>query len=105
VQSPYVPNIGDVVIIKDNIPRGMWRLGRLVQLITSNDGQIRSAKVKMSSGNIISRPLKLLYPLEVEDKTDIKVENKSSEVETAETRPIRKSAENAKRKSFTKLRT
>ena len=68
VQSPYVPNIGDVVIIKDNTPRGMWKLGRLVKLIISNDGQIRSAKVTLSSGNIISRPLNLLYPLEVKMK-------------------------------------
>lgn len=61
------------MIIKDNIPRGMWRLSKPVQLITSNDGQIIAAKVKLSSGNIISRSLNVLYLLEVEDKTDIKI--------------------------------
>ncbi|CAG2200461.1 unnamed protein product [Mytilus edulis] len=62
VKSPYAPIVGDVVIIKDNLPRGVWKLGRLVQLIHSNDGEIRSAKVVLSSRKVISRPLNLLYP-------------------------------------------
>ncbi|VDI80005.1 Hypothetical predicted protein [Mytilus galloprovincialis] len=68
VKSPYAPIVGDVVIIKDNLPRGVWKLGRLVQLIHSNDGEIRSAKVVLSSRKVISRPLNLLYPLEIEEK-------------------------------------
>lgn len=97
VKSPYAPIVGDVVIIKDNLPRGVWKLGRLVQLIHSNDGEIRSAKVVLSSRKVISRPLNLLYPLEIEEKTKVDEEN-TCQSESAETRPVRKSAEKARRK-------
>ena len=75
----------------------MWKLGRLVQLIHSNDGEIRSAKVVLSSRKVISRPLNLLYPLEIEEKTKVDEEN-TCQSESAETRPVRKSAEKARRK-------
>ena len=70
IQSGYEPNTGDVVLIKEDVPRGSWRLGKIVELKISNDNQIRSAKVKTPSGRIIGRPLKLLYPLEVSKQED-----------------------------------
>ena len=64
VQSPYTANVRDVVLIKDDLPRGSWRLGRIQELIKSRDGQCRSARVLLASNKVIGRPLNLLYPIE-----------------------------------------
>ena len=63
VQSPYRANVGDVVLIKDDLPRGRWRLGRIQELIKSRDGQCRSARVLLASNKVIDRPLNILYPI------------------------------------------
>ncbi len=65
VQSHVSPSVGDVVLIKDNVPRGRWKLGKLTQLRSSQDGKIRSAEVQTSTGIKLRRPLNLLYPIEV----------------------------------------
>ena len=65
VQSHFPPNIGDVVLLKENIPRGCWKLGKVVNLVSSRDGLVRSAKVLLSSGRITGRPLNLLCPIEI----------------------------------------
>ena len=66
-------NIGDVVLIKDNLPRGSWRMGRIRELVYSGDGHVRSATVLLPSNRMVGRPLNLLYPVEcqvtVTDKT------------------------------------
>ena len=68
VQSSFTANIGDVVLIKDDLPRGSWRLGRIQELIKSRDGHIRSARVCLPTGKIIGRPLSLLYPIKCQDR-------------------------------------
>ena len=67
VQSHFTANIGDVVLVKDDLPRGSWRLGRIQELTKSRDGHYRSARVLLSSNRIIGRPLSLLYPIECQD--------------------------------------
>ena len=100
IKSPFKPNIGDVVLIKDNVPRGCWKTGRICELITSRDGKIRSVKLRLPSGNILGRPLKLLYPLECSGNTEIKqnIQSKTNSSEDHKDRPVRKSAQDAKRK-------
>ncbi|XP_028967508.1 uncharacterized protein LOC100909245 [Galendromus occidentalis] len=45
--------VGDVVLIhEDNINRLHWRLGRVVEILKSRDGQIRTCKVKTAGGVI-----------------------------------------------------
>ena len=66
VESKETPKIGDIVQLKEDLPRGSWKLGKIVELITSNDGNIRAAKVLLSTKNVVSRPLNLLCPLECE---------------------------------------
>ena len=43
-------------------------MGRVIELIKSKDGIVRSVSVKVASGNgttILKRPLQLLIPLEI----------------------------------------
>ena len=60
------PNIGEVCIIWDDGPRNGWKKGVILELIYSEDEQLRSCKVQTSNGVII-RPLKLLYSLELSE--------------------------------------
>ena len=55
--SQFSPSVGDVVLIKDEIPRGCWRVNKLIKLVTSADGSVRSANIKMCSGRLFGRPL------------------------------------------------
>ena len=102
-QSNYSPSIGDVVLIKENTPRGCWKLGKIIELVTSRDQCTRSAKVSLSSGRIIGRPLNLLFPIEVSSEND---ENSGScdtrqgvsSNEEVAIRPTRVAAQHAKLK-------
>ena len=72
------PQTGEVVLLKDNVPRGSWKLARIVELISSKDGKVRSARVMLPTKRILSRPLSLLYPLETSgtrvQNTDVNLE-------------------------------
>ena len=60
--------VGDVVIIHDDVQRGLWKLGLIESKITGKDGNTR-AVVRVRSGQGTSafyrRPLQRLCPLEV----------------------------------------
>ena len=45
IQAKKCPKIGDIVQIKDSLPRGTWRVGRIVEMIMSSDGEQRAARV------------------------------------------------------------
>ena len=62
--------VGDLLLVHDaNHPRAVWQLGKVEQLIVSEDGQTRGARVKVvtkgGKRSILKRPVQLLYPLEV----------------------------------------
>ena len=61
LQSHFLHNVDDIVLIKDDISRGCWKVGRVVSLVFSLDGCVRSAKVALSSGRVIARPLNLFF--------------------------------------------
>lgn len=65
VQSHIIPSVGDIVLIKEDIPRGQWKMGKLIKLQHSRDGRVRSAEVRTSSSRVLRRPLNLLFPIEV----------------------------------------
>ena len=64
IQTSGPAKIGHVVIIKDDHPRGCWRIGKIVELIKGRDQQIRAAKVCLPSKTVVGHPLNLLYPME-----------------------------------------
>ena len=66
IEANETPRIWDIVQLKEDLPRGSWKLGKIVELITSNDGNIRAAKVLLPTKNVVNRSLNLLYPLECE---------------------------------------
>jgi hypothetical protein len=66
-QSSLTPVIGEIVLLGQEGPRGTWPLGKIIDLKTSPDGAVRSAKILLPSGTEVLRPISLLYPLEVTD--------------------------------------
>ena len=65
IQSQTNPSIGEVVLIKENLPRGCWKMAKIVKLCESRDGGLLSAHLVLPSQKTLHRPLGLLYPLEV----------------------------------------
>ena len=63
-QTHTIPQAGDVVLIKENLPRGRWKVGIIHELVRGRDGLIRSAKLLISPKNYLHRALSLLYPIE-----------------------------------------
>ena len=58
--------VGDVVNIKlPNKTRPFWLLGRIIEVIPGDDGNIRSVKLKRGDGAICHHSLNHLYPLEL----------------------------------------
>jgi len=75
--SKFLPKVGEIVLIKDNLPRGQWKIGRINKLIQSRDNVVRSAMVILPSRGSVHRALKLLYPIECpkEDTVEEQSEN------------------------------
>ena len=90
VQSAYAANVGGVVLIKDDLPRGSWRLGRIKELIKSRDGQCRSARVLLASNKVIGRPLNLLYPIECQATEMNRDSQNQSKQQTADKQNVAK---------------
>ncbi|RCN23889.1 hypothetical protein ANCCAN_30422 [Ancylostoma caninum] len=60
------PRVGDIVLIRqENIPRSMWPMGLVLELLTSKDGLPRSARLRTGKKNILERSVNHLVPLEV----------------------------------------
>ena len=79
IQSKQEPRVGDVVQIQENTPRGSWKIGRIIELIKSRDGEERAAKVLLQSRNTLQRSLCYLFPLECDEKLDDSVETTQRE--------------------------
>ena len=66
-----VVRVGDVVVVRDDTPRVSWKIGRVGELITDKDDQVRGATVKIVSKGMkrtkLRRPIQALIPLEIND--------------------------------------
>ena len=62
--APQMIKVGDVVLIHNDSPRTSWRMAVIENLIKGNDGYVRAAEVRTSSGRT-NRPIARLYPLEI----------------------------------------
>ena len=58
-----------VIVHDDSLPHGLWKLGRIQEVIPGADGLPRSALVRVASRDrqhtLLKRPVRLLYPLEI----------------------------------------
>ena len=88
---------GKVVLIHDETPRNQWKRGVIIQLHQGKDGLVRSVTLRTAKGNLISRPIEKLYPLEVLAEEDNLQNSKSPEEirSTSEKRTQRASAQRA----------
>ena len=68
IHASYSARVGDIVLIKEDLPRGCWKLGKIIELVESRDQQVRSAKILLPTKRIIGRPLSLLYPGECSEE-------------------------------------
>ena len=100
-KNQLFPAKNDLVLLyEEKQPRQKWLLGKIVELIPSQDGQVRGARVLLGkSRNTVDRPVNRLYPLETNFKFVLKdsEQNKVQEVMKEGTcRPKREVAELAK---------
>ena len=99
VLSHEVPKCGDIVLIKDNVPRGSWKTGKLIELVESRDKVIRSARVQLPTKKVLNRPLSLLYPLECSSgDSEVCRKNSWPSVKSGASRPYREAREVAKQR-------
>ena len=67
--SPRV-SVGDIVIVhNDDQPQGMWKLGRIEELLVGADHEVRGAVLRVArqgrQAERLMRPVQKLYPLEL----------------------------------------
>ena len=60
--------IGEIVIIKDDKPRLLWRKGKISRFLEIRDGKVRGAELavfqpKTKKNCMINRPIQHLVPL------------------------------------------
>ena len=70
-QAHDVSRVDDVVLIKENLPRGWWKVGIIHELIKGRDQMVCSAKVLVSTNCFLRRVLNLLYPIENASETTV----------------------------------
>ena len=77
IQSVNEAKVGDIVQIKESTPRGSWKIGRIVEMIQSQDGEERAARILTPNKNVLQRSIVHLYPLECQDHDEMQVENEN----------------------------
>ena len=67
------------------MPRTLWRIGRVQNLLKGNDGYARGAEVRVGEKGkkslLLRRPVQRLYPLEVQDTKTVNRDVKAEEID------------------------
>ena len=75
-------SVGDIVLVHNEEPRIQWKLAVIEKLNKGQDGLIRSADIRTSTGTT-NRPIVKLYPLEVQSSSVEPVQNAPEHVTTS----------------------
>lgn len=65
------PKLAETVQLRSDGNRAHWKVGKIAELIKGSDGQVRVARVKLPSGDTLTRSIGHLFPLEVEDQSTV----------------------------------
>ena len=81
-----VVSVGNIVVVhNEHLPRGLWKLGKIVSVMKGRDNLVRGATVKIGTKDgrriLLNRPIQLLYPLEVQSQKPDPEESNSAENE------------------------
>ena len=71
-----IPILEEVVIVKEEgLPRGRWKLAKVKEILKSGiDNVERAVRLLMPNGKYITRPFRLVYPLETSGNNSIEVD-------------------------------
>ena len=77
-------------------------MGRVTELIPSQDGNFRAAKILLPTKKVLKRPLNLLYPLECSGSQEVKLtrddmSEQNKQDTTPRLRPTRAAADRARK--------
>ena len=95
--SPSV-EIGDIVTVMEEgkFNRGIWKLGKVLEVCPGNDGLVRGATIEVASSNgkrkRLRRPLQKLFPLEVRETSVADGEEPARPIACTSERPRRQAA-------------
>ena len=78
VEAKEIPSKGNIVQIKVNLPRGTWKIGKIIELLPNSESKLRPAKVSLATKSTVNRPLNLLYPIKCESTVNDKLKKASS---------------------------
>jgi hypothetical protein len=59
------PQLGEVVLVRENTPRSTWKMGRVIKKYKGTDQEVRFIKLKMPGGLETRRGVKEVVPLEL----------------------------------------
>uniref|UniRef100_A0A0M3HFV7 DUF5641 domain-containing protein n=1 Tax=Ascaris lumbricoides TaxID=6252 RepID=A0A0M3HFV7_ASCLU len=68
--SARTPRLNEIVLIKEDAPRSVWKLARVLCTVASADHAVRAVKLKLANGRECTRPINLIAPLEVTNDDD-----------------------------------
>ena len=84
IQAAEEPKVGSIVFLKEDLPRGVWKMTKITELISSNDGKIQAPKVLLPTKKVLNRPLNLLYPLECDSGREMEMTQDGEQLKETE---------------------
>ena len=70
IEAIDTPRVGDIIQLKEDLTQGARKMRKIVELIPSDDGMIRAAKILLGTKNTLNQSLNLLFPLQCNNKNE-----------------------------------
>uniref|UniRef100_A0A1I7W3F3 Integrase catalytic domain-containing protein n=1 Tax=Loa loa TaxID=7209 RepID=A0A1I7W3F3_LOALO len=79
------PRENDIVLLSESeVPRGTWKLAKIIKLHSDRRSITRSATVQMPNGRQLDRAISMLCPMEIESPNDTQGKTEEEMIETLE---------------------